>query len=251
MSVQINMDDVCVAIPAYNEEKRIQSTLEDLRVHGVKHVVVACDGCTDNTALVAIAYNNINKDIDVRVLNRNLNRGYGYTLFEAMTSAYHAGHKYVITFDADGQHQAKDIEEMLLPLDKGYYVGNGLIWLADVTIGSRFLGKKSNAPFKRKVVLQLGRIVHLFLCGVWLTDTHNGFKAFNCTALSKIHLTFDDGTAATEIIGEIKKHNLKYKEVPVEVKYSDDTLEKGIGGISNGMKIVLKYMSRGWSRSRK
>jgi len=54
-----------------------------------------------------------------------------------------------------------------------------------------------------------------------LTDAHNGFRALTRDAAQKILIEQNRMAHGTEIIAEIKKHNIKYKEVPVKITYTE------------------------------
>jgi hypothetical protein len=59
-----------------------------------------------------------------------------------------------------------------------------------------------------------------------LTDSHNGYRAFRIETLKNINLTMDSMAYASEIIEEIRKHNIKFKEIPVNIEYTKYSLEK-------------------------
>jgi hypothetical protein len=82
-------------------------------------------------------------------------------------------------------------------------------------------------PALRKSILKIARVVNGFLTGLWLTDAHNGFRALNLKALQKIRLTQNGFAHATELISLIKKHGLRYCEVPVSIRYTTYSLHKG------------------------
>ena len=120
-------------------------------------------------------------------------------------------------------------KDIIKPIAQGY----------DIALGSRFLNKKTNIPFSRKLVLKGGTFICRLFYGIKLTDTHNGFRALSKEAAKKIRITEDKMEHASQIIDEIAKHKLKYKEVPVTIKYSEYSLNKG-QSIFNAVKILSK-----------
>ncbi|MEL6672426.1 MAG: glycosyltransferase family 2 protein [Bacteroidota bacterium] len=214
--------DIWVIIPAYNEEKVIRQTLEEVLAHPFQ-VVVIDDCSTDQTAAAA-------KDLPIHFLQHPINMGQGAALQTGNTYAQAQGAQWVVHFDADGQHRVADILPMVAPLWAGE---------ADITLGSRFLagGSGEAMPALRKAVLKLGRIFHGLLTGLWLTDAHNGYRALNAKALATIHITQNGMAHNSEIIQETARHQLRYKEVPVVIRYSDYSLAKG-QSIWNAANIV-------------
>jgi len=154
--------DVFIVIPAYNEASRLGPVLEVLR-REYRNVVVVDDGSTDATAAVA-------REAGCIVLRHAINRGQGAALQTAITYSLEAGAKFIVTFDADGQHQASDLPGLLAPVLDGQ---------VDVAIGSRFLANTAHVPPLRRFLLRMARLFTWMVSGVYLTDCHNGFRALS------------------------------------------------------------------------
>lgn len=200
-----------IIIPAYNEEKRIVEVIRELKSNNYKNIIVIDDGSRDNTGKIA-------EKEGVIVLKHILNRGQGAALQTGVNYALDNGADYIVHFDADGQHQAKDIENLLNPLKKGNF---------DVALGSRFLEGSAEIPKSRALFLKGSIIIDWLFSGLKLTDTHNGFRAFSRNAAKKINITEDGMTHASEIIQQIRDNRIKYIEVPVDIKYSKEIMKKG------------------------
>ncbi len=198
------MKIVCV-IPAYNEEKNIRQVIEQVRPL-VDEVVVVDDGSADNT------YNLI-KNLPVKVIRHNINRGQGAALKTGTIYAKNNGAEIIIHFDADGQFRAEDIKRVIVPLNSG---------LADVVLGSRFLSaeNKTNIPFsKRYFILPLAKLVNGIFFRVKLTDPQSGFRAMTAEVAGMIDWQQDRMAHCSEILFEIKKQNFRIVEVPIKVIY--------------------------------
>ena len=141
------------------------------------------------------------------------------------------GAQIIITFDADGQHLAKDIKKLIKAIDEGY----------DVALGNRFIGEAVNIPFAKKIVLRFGAFLMYLFYGVKVSDSHNGLRAFSRKAAQLIKITQDRMEHASEIIEEIGKHKLKFKEVPVTIIYNDYAVRKG-QSILNSINIFIKML---------
>jgi glycosyltransferase involved in cell wall biosynthesis len=209
---------VLVVIPAYNEEKELGRVIRGLFEHGFKDVVVVDDGSTDRTATVA-------RESGGKVLSHLLNRGQGAAIETGDSCARALQPDFVVHFDADGQFNPVDIIPALRLMQEKNL---------DVVLGSRFLDNRSKLPWLKKyLVLPVARWINFVFTGVALTDVHNGFRILSKKALEKIVLSQDRMAHNTEIIQQIKKHQLAFAECPVEVSYH----EYG-QGISGGYKIV-------------
>jgi polyprenyl-phospho-N-acetylgalactosaminyl synthase len=65
------------------------------------------------------------------------------------------------------------------------------------------------------------------LSGIQVTDAHNGLKAYSVEALRKINFHSDSYSFENEILFEIKKHNLTFKEFSSKALYTDYSKSKG------------------------
>ena len=209
-----------IVIAAYNEEKAIKNVLLNLKKY-CANIVVVDDGSCDSTFDIA-------RQCQVEVLRHIINRGQGAALKTGIDYALKNGADVVVTFDADGQMNPEEIKKVAMPV---------ILRECDIVLGSRFLGK-TNISFFRKIILKLAVLFTYITSGVGLTDAHNGFRAISASALRKMDLRQDKMAHASEIINEIGRKNLKYKEVPVTVNYTEYSLKKG-QKISGAFKIVL------------
>jgi len=225
------MKKLFVVIPAYNEEHSIGSVIKELKQNNYNNIVVVDDGSKDKTFQKA-------KNEKVEVLRHIMNRGQGAALKTAIDYALEKGADIIVTFDADGQHSVKDIKRIVEP------VKNKKV---DITLGSRFLKKNKDTPFIRKIFLKGGALVIFLMYGIKLTDSHNGFRAMSKKAAQKIEITSDGMEHASEILEQVKKKRLKYKEVPVRIIYTDYSI-KGGQSTFNSFKILFKMLVRWLTR---
>lgn len=208
---------ILAIVPAYNEEKNIDSVIRDL-FHHVDEVVVIDDGSTDATARIA-------REAGATILTHRVNRGQGAALETGHDYARLRRADFVVHFDADGQFSASDIPGALAYLQTSQ---------KEVVLGSRFLGAEKSIPwFKRWFILPLGRLIDRLSGTVRLSDSHNGFRILSRRALDVIRITQDRMAHATEIPTLIAKHSLSWVEYPVSVRYNE--FGQGVGG---GFKIV-------------
>jgi hypothetical protein len=113
----------------------------------------------------------------------------------------------------------------------------------EAVLGSRFLKKDSNTPLSRKLILKAGILFVWVLYGIKLTDSHNGFRVFTSYAAQKIAITSDRMEHASQIVEEIHKKKIPFKEVPVKITYTDYSKAKGQSSL-NSINIALKMLFR-------
>jgi glycosyltransferase involved in cell wall biosynthesis len=215
------MNNVYVVIPAYNEEKTITPVIHDVQQYA-RQIIVVDDGSVDNTGTLA-------QKEGVVVLRHIVNRGQGAAIKTGIDYALMNGADVIVTFDSDGQHIGSDIPRVIQPILNGK---------VDVVIGSRFLDRKSNVPLKRKIVLKLAILFTWMVNGIKLTDAHNGLRAFSHQAAQKINIKQDRMAHASEFIHEISKHKFLFQEVPVTIRYTNYSMQKGQRTL-NSLKIVF------------
>jgi glycosyltransferase involved in cell wall biosynthesis len=215
------MENAWVVIAAYNEEKNIPHVVSGLLKAGYKNVVVVDDGSKDSTADHALR-------AGATALQHVVNRGQGASLKTGIDYALQQGADIIVTFDADGQHRIEDLPAIIKPVEMG---------VSDITFGSRFI-RKTQVPLIRKVLLK-GSVLVLFLFyGIRMTDAHNGFRAMSRRAAEQINITADRMAHASEFVEETKRLGLRYKEIPVTIKYTDETLRRGHGSFRQALNIL-------------
>ena len=216
--------DVFVVIPAYNESTCIEQVAREVRAV-YPNVVVVDDGSSDDTFEAA-------RRGAKYALRHPINRGQGAALQTGMTFALGRGAKFVVSFDADGQHRVEDIAALLEPIRNGE---------CEIALGSRFLGQTVDMPAGRRRVLKLAVLFTRVVNRVQLTDAHNGLRAFSRVAAQRIDITLDRMAHASELIDQIRRSGLAYKEVPVQIRYTEYSMAKG--QTSRGaFRIVLHYL---------
>ncbi|MFN7976003.1 MAG: dolichyl-phosphate beta-glucosyltransferase [Acidobacteriota bacterium] len=171
-----------VVIPAYNEERRIGTTLQ--RVVGFlsakmpgSEVVVVDDGSRDGTAALARSFDGT---VAVRVLGDGVNRGKGFAVRHGML---HARGAYILMSDADLSTPIEEVTLLLSPVMRGDY---------DIAIGSRGLPSSrlgQRQPWARE---RMGRIFNVLVravTGLPFLDTQCGFKLFTRDAARNVFST--------------------------------------------------------------
>lgn len=216
--------NILIVVPAYNERQSIPTVVTDLVSHGYKNILVVDDGSSDRTADAVPK----NKALLVRHI---VNRGLGAALGTGFAYGREHGAEILVTFDADGQHRALDIQKVIEPIKKGR---------ADVVVGSRLRWQKRSVPFDRLILNHLSNIATRFLYGVNSTDTQSGLRAFNRKAIDAIEIKTQRMEVSNEFFKEIKKNKLRYFEVPIKPIYTPYSLASS----SQEKGAVVKFASR-------
>ncbi len=150
-----------VVIPALNEERFIGSVISAIgKVNGSIDILVVNDGSKDKTADIA-------REMGAMVIDHTYNLGYGAALQTGFRFAVNKGYDYVITLDADGQHDPGSIPELFSSLS-----ATG----ADVIIGSRFSGGSYRMGFARRIGAWIFAGVARAYTGYRFTDPTSGFQ---------------------------------------------------------------------------
>ncbi len=219
---------VFVVVPAYNEAGVIKQTLLPLLKAGYT-VAVVDDGSTDQTAAVV-------SELPVILLRHPVNLGAGAAIQTGITFAASKSAKWIVLFDADGQHRHEDIPVLLEPLYKNQ---------ADMVIGSRFLQKDDTraVPLVKQIILRIGVLVNGILTGMWLTDAHNGLRAMTLEAAKKIDLKENGYAHCSELLIQVRRFKLRCIEKPTKVLYTQYSMAKG-QSIWNGINIVVDLILR-------
>jgi len=204
---------IWIVVAAYNEADRLEATLRDLLTTGPGgyDIVVVDDGSADGTRSVAARF-------PVWTLRHPINCGQGAAVRTGIAFALDRGAQIIVTFDADGQHDASDIPGLIAPIVERR---------ADVVLGSRFLGRAVGMPFARRLLLAGARWFTRLVARVAVTDPQNGLRALSRHAAREIRIAQDGMAHASEIVEQLPARRLRYCEAPVTVRYTPATLAKG------------------------
>ena len=220
---------ILAVIPAYNEATRIAEVVNQAKPY-VDSVIVVDDGSSDDTAAQARKAGAIG-------VEHVENCGPGAATMTGIQAARALGAQALITLDADGQHDPKDIPSLLSPVQAGK---------ADIVFANRF-GQRNRIPMIRRVFNGIGNFVTFAATGRWVRDSQCGFKVFGARALKDVDLRMSGFEFCTEIVRESVQHRWRIAEVPIKVIYSEYTLAKG-QSFAHGVKTALKILMRSFLR---
>ena len=225
-----NKHTIVACIPAFEEEASIAKVVARARKH-VDKVVVVDDGSKDDTGLIAEAMGAV-------VLRHERNLGYGAAIRSCFNSARDLNADILVTLDADGQHDPDQIPRMVEPIRKG---------LADVVVGSRFLGgsSKTEAPRYRQAGIRVLTRFTEAASRTEFTDAQSGFRAYGRKAIGEIVPTEQGMGVSVEILMKAVEHKLRILEVPVTVEYKglDTSTHNPLYHALDVLASVIKFTS--------
>ncbi len=224
--MKVNLENLHVVIPAKNEGQRIKPVLVKLQMLGIQNIIVVNDGSSDDTEKVVSSFEN------VVVLNHTINLGPGAATLTGIKYAVKAGAELVATLDADDQHNPNNLHNLVDYLRKES---------CDLVIGSRFM-KYNEIPLTRLFYNFFGNLISFLVTGIYLSDSQSGMKVMNRSFADKLNLSFDGFEFCIEIIKQAQIHKIKVGEIPIDVKYTKDTLSKG-QNFQTGLGMLLKLFN--------
>lgn len=222
-----------VVIPAFNEAGNLPSVLGQMPTHvdGLKTMaIVIADGCTDDTEQVA-------RSFGAGVIRRDLRRGSGAAVRLGYKAALEANPQVVVTLDADGQHDPKEIPVLVEPI---------LDERADMVQGSRILGSFEMESSARMWGVKVFSKLLTVLGRTRITDPSTGYRAMSAAALRRLDLR-QDQFYVSEVILDASRKGLRVVEVPI-------TFRKRASGVTkkpNTLKYAWgfsKAITRTWLR---
>lgn len=151
-----------VIIPAYNEEKNIEKTVEDIRQNAPEFDYVIVNDCSKDDTLKVCT------DKGMHVLNLPINLGIGGAVQTGYLYAYKNGYDFAVQFDGDGQHDAKFLHEM-----RDYIAEHKF----NMLIGSRFIEKEGfqSSGLRRFGIRYFSTLIKL-LTRTMITDPTSGMR---------------------------------------------------------------------------
>ena len=215
--------DTWLIVPCFNEATVIRGVLENA-LRTFPNIVAVNDGSRDASATEIHA-------AGAHLVNHPVNLGQGAAIQTGIEYARaQAGAEYFVTFDADGQHQVKDVVAMVRRLREEP---------VDIIVGTRFGEKRENSqvPWIKRVVLQTVVKLSPTSRKLGLTDAHNGLRAFNKKVADEMDIRMNGMSHASEIVNKIAENGWRVSEQPVDILYTEYSMSKG-QSLINGVNIL-------------
>jgi len=215
---------IVACIPAYNVEKTISRVVIQAQKN-VDGVIVCDDGSEDMTGEIA-------QRLGAIVLRHDRNMGYGSALRTLFRRSRLLNADVMVTLDADGQHDARIIPDLIKPIIQGE---------ADIVIGSRFFENSSTVPAYRKFGINMITRFQEISSKNGITDSQSGFRAYSKKALSLLEPTECGMGASAELMMKAHQNRLTVKEVPITIKHDVED-PSTLNPIYHGMDVIASII---------
>jgi glycosyltransferase involved in cell wall biosynthesis len=215
--VSVRTKKVVVVMPAYNAEKTLERTLNDIPKDWVDEIILTDDASRDSTADLA-------RKLGLRVFVHEKNQGYGANQKTCYREALKLGGDIMVMVHPDHQYDPRIIPQLILPL---------LNEECDAVFGSRMLGGR---PLEGGMP-KWKYLANIFLTAfenatfyMYLTEYHSGLRAYSRRYLEtvKFELNSDDFVFDSEIIAQGVIHKMRIREIPIETRYFEEASKIGL-----------------------
>ncbi|MGC9014782.1 MAG: glycosyltransferase [Thermoproteota archaeon] len=195
-----------IVMPTLNEEEGLSWILPKIKQS--IDVILVDDGSTDATLRIASGFSN------VRIIKRSGKRGLVSAELYGMTIAIRKNVEYIVTMDADGQHDPTFIDEM---------VNFAIREHADLVIGSRYSkgGDARGFSFLRRLSSFGANLLYRLVFGWKVLDSTSGFRVYSRRAvefLSQANLNYEGYVGQVEIVKKLLEKKFIVKEYPITFK---------------------------------
>ena len=189
-----------IILPAFNEEMNIEKVVKSLRENCPNHdYIVVNDGSSDHTA-------DICRKNGFPLLNLPVNLGLAGAFQAGMKYAYLKDYDCAIQFDADGQHLAEYIDDLIEEMKTG----------KDIVIGSRFVTEKK--PWSARMLGSRVISAAIFLTtGQRIKDPTSGMRLYNRSMIREFALNLNFGPEP-DTVSHLVKRGAKVSEVQVQMQ---------------------------------
>lgn len=193
-----------VIIPAYNEEKSILSTVQDVLDHAPGFDYVVVNDCSrDHTRQVC-------REHHLNLLDLPINLGIGGAIQTGYRYALEHGYDMAVQIDGDGQHDARYLQPMADKLE-----AEGL----DMVIGSRFIENQGfQSTGLRRFGIQFFKRLIKLLFGTTITDATSGMRLCNRRVLEQFSEDYPQDYPEPETVARLLRRGYRVQEVPVVMR---------------------------------
>ena len=204
---------IIVVLPAYNAEKTLEKTYNEIPFDIVDEVILVDDKSNDKTVQKA-------KELGIKnIFLHEENQGYGANQKTCYNEALNLGADIVVMLHPDYQYTPKLIPSMVNLIANGLY---------PVVLGSRILGKgalKGGMPFYKYISNRILTFIQNILLGAKLSEYHTGFRAYSRNVLKTINYNdnSNDFVFDNQVLAQIHYAGFEIAEITCPAKYDDQS----------------------------
>ena len=234
---------IIVVMPAYNAEKTLRRTYEEMPREYIDDIILVDDYSSDRTVQIA-------NELNIKTFVHRRNRGYGANQKTCYTEALKLGADVVIMIHPDYQYTPKLLVAMASLIAIGQY---------DVVLGSRVLSEgalKGGMPLYKYIANRVLTGIQNVLLNKKLSEYHTGYRAFSGKVLETLPLNenSDDFVFDNQMLAQICFFNFSIGEISCPAKYFEDAssinLRRSIIYGSGVLKNSFEYRLQKWGISK-
>jgi glycosyltransferase involved in cell wall biosynthesis len=220
----INNKTITVVLPAYNAEKTLEQTYNEIPFDIVDNIILVDDMSSDDTVKKA-------KELGIKhIISHSKNTGYGGNQKTCYNKALELNSDIVVMLHPDYQYTPKLIHSMC------YLIANEVY---EVVLGSRILGKgalKGGMPFYKYFSNRLLTLIQNILMNQKLSEYHTGYRAFSAKVIRSVNynINSDDFVFDNQMLAQIFYAGFEIAEITCPTKYFDEAS-------SINLKRSMKY----------
>ena len=236
----LNQRKIAVVLPAYNAEKTLKQTYQEIPHDIVDEIILVDDCSSDRTAAVA-------KSLGIEhVLIHENNLGYGGNQKTCYRTALELGADIVVMLHPDYQYSPRLVTAMCSLIAEGVF---------DCVLGSRILGTgalKGGMPLYKYISNRFLTLFQNLLLGYKLSEYHTGYRAFSRRLLEQLPLdsNSDDFLFDNQMLAQIIYAGFDIGEVTCPTRYEADSssinlvssLKYGMGVVKTSLEFRLGRM---------
>ena len=232
----IDSKKVIVVMPAYNAEKTLIKTYNEIPKDIVDEIILTDDASRDNTIKVA-------EKLNIPTIIHDSNKGYGANQKTCYMEALKLNPDIIIMLHPDYQYTPKLITAMASMISVGEY---------DVILASRILGRgalKGGMPLYKYIANRILTLLENYILGRKLSEYHTGYRAFSSEVLKNIPFSknSDDFVFDNQIIVQMFYFNYRIGEISCPTKYFPEassinfrrSIKYGFGVLNTILRTIL------------
>lgn len=227
---------IIVVMPAYNAEKTLIKTYNEIPFSVVDEVILVDDKSSDKTVEVA-------KKLNIKIFIHEKNKGYGANQKTCYQEAIKLDGDIVIMLHPDYQYDPRLITAMASLIAEGVY---------DVVIASRIIGNtalKGGMPIYKYVANRFLTFFENIIIGEKLSEYHSGYRAFSKEVIERLPYknNSDDFVFDNQMLLQCFYFDFKVGEISCSTKYEKESssinfwrsLKYGLGVIKTAVEYRL------------
>jgi glycosyltransferase involved in cell wall biosynthesis len=213
-----------VVMPAYNAEKTLEKTINDIPLASINEIILVDDASKDKTAELAKStsydFLKLHPEILFTVFICEKNKGYGSNQKKCYDLALEHGAEIIIMLHPDYQYDPKLIKYFREFIENGYF---------DVMLGSRIRSRKEaisgGMPVYKYLANRILSFLENIITGRNLSEWHTGMRAYKKEVLRSIDYEkfSDDFVFDSQMLLAIVEKNYSIGDIPVLVRYFNDS----------------------------